>query len=99
MKVKYRILESRYSDGSVRFFPQRGDWWHGWGFYGQNTWSSWSNRGNRVHIWFDTLEKAETFLKREVEWNKTHDPKKETVRDNLVYQVKEITHNYSEEKK
>ena len=98
MKIKYRVLESRYSDGSVRFFPQRGDWWHGWGFYGQNTWSSWSNRGNRVHIWFDTLEKAETFLKREVEWLKTHDPKKDAVVDGYVHQVEEIIHKYDESK-
>ena len=30
MKKKYRILEKRYSDGSVWYFPQIGDWWHGW---------------------------------------------------------------------
>ena len=30
MKKKYRILEKRYSDGSVWYFPQMGDWWHGW---------------------------------------------------------------------
>jgi hypothetical protein len=30
MKTKYRILEKHYSDGSVWYFPQMGDWWHGW---------------------------------------------------------------------
>jgi hypothetical protein len=30
MKKKYRILEKHYSDGSVWYFPQMGDWWHGW---------------------------------------------------------------------
>lgn len=30
MKKKYRILEKHYSDGSVWYFPQIGDWWHGW---------------------------------------------------------------------
>lgn len=100
MKVKYRVYESRYSDGSVRFFPQcRRDWWHGWGFYVQPQWSNFSNRGPGVYIWFDTLEKAQAYLDRIIEWNKTHDPKKETVQNSLVYQVKAITHNYSEEKK
>ena len=38
MKIKYRVLESRYSDGSVRFFPQNHDWWHGWRFYANFQW-------------------------------------------------------------
>lgn len=99
MKIKYRVLESRYSDGSVRFFPQCGDWWHGWRTYAQPQWNNLSNRGPGVKIWFDTLEKAQAYLDRIIEWKKTHDPKKENVQDNLVYQVKEITHNYNGEKK
>lgn len=100
MKVKYRVLESRYSDGSVRFFPQKYDWWHWWRFYGQRFWTSWSNSGTiSAPIWFDSLEKAEAFLKREVEWLKTHDPKKVNPMDGYVHQVKEIIHNYNEEKK
>ena len=99
MKVKYRVYESRYSDGSVRFFPQCGDWWHGWRFYAQAQWSDFSNRGPGVRIWFDTLEKAQAYLDRIIEWRKTHDPKKENAQDKLVYQVKAVTHNYNEEKK
>lgn len=98
MKVKYRVLESRYSDGSVRFFPQSGDWWHGWRFYGLNTWSAFNNRGNRVHVCFDTLEHAEAYLKRQIEWRKTHDPKKVNPMDGYVHQVKEIIHKYDEAK-
>ncbi len=99
MKVKYRVLESRYSDGSVRFFPQSYDWWHGWRFYANSQWSDFDNRGPGIRIWFDTLEKAETFLTREIEWLKIHDPKKEAVVDGYIHQVKEIIHKYNGDKK
>jgi hypothetical protein len=94
MKIKYRVLESRYSDGSVRFFPQRGDWWHGWGCYVKWFWNCWSNRGTHAPIWFDSLEEAEAFLHKEIDWLKTFG-QKTNLRNDHVYQIKEIAHKYS----
>lgn len=65
MKKKYRILEKRYSNGDVGFFPQRGDWWHGWRYFADNS----SRRGwDEPKSWlsFDTYEDAERWLKREM---------------------------------
>lgn len=98
MKIKYRVLESRYSDGSVRFFPQSYDWWHGWRFYANSQWSDFDNRGPGIRVWFDTLEKAEAYLKRQIEWRKTHDPNKIDPMSGYVYRVKEIIHKYDEAK-
>ena len=96
MKIKYRVLESRYSDGSVRFFPQNYDWWHGWRFYGQRFWTSWSNSGMvSAPIWFDSLEKAEAYLHKQIDWLKTFG-RKTKPRGVYVHQVKEIIHNYNE---
>ena len=97
MKVKYRVLESRYSDGSVRFFPQSYDWWHGWRCYGQRFWTSWSNSSSSAPIWFDSLEKAETFIGKQIEWLETNGPKKSYPYDGYVHQVKEIAHRYDKE--
>lgn len=98
MKIKYRVLESQYSDGSVRFFPQcRKDWWHGWGFYVKWLESAYSNHGMQVPIWFDSLEKAKAFLHKEIDWLKTFGQK--TTSKPGAYQIKEIVHNCSEDKK
>lgn len=97
MKIKYRVLESRYSDGSVRFFPQNYDWWHGWRFYGQRFWTNWSNNERSAPIWFDSLEKAEKYLHKQIDWLKTFDRKTKQP-DCYVHQVKEIIHKYDEAK-
>lgn len=65
MKKKFRVLERRYSDGSVGFFPQVGDWWHGWRFFANNS----SRRGwdePRCWISFDTYEEVENWLRCEM---------------------------------
>lgn len=65
MKKKYRILEKRYSDGSVGFFPQRGDWWNGWRYYADSS----SRRGcdePRSWLSYDTYEDAEKMIRREM---------------------------------
>ena len=65
LKKKYRILEKRYSDGNVGFFPQRGDWWHGWMYFADNS----SCRGcDEPGSWisYDTYEEAEKWLRREM---------------------------------
>jgi hypothetical protein len=65
LKKKYRILEKRYSDGGVGFFPQRGDWWHGWRYFADNS----SRRGwDEPNSWlsYDTYEEAEQWLRREM---------------------------------
>lgn len=62
---KYRILEKRYSDGGVGFFPQCGDWWHGWRHYTIAP----SRRGYdepRSWLSYNTYEEAEKWLKREI---------------------------------
>jgi hypothetical protein len=98
MKVKYRVLESRYSDGSVRFFPQNGDWWHGWRFYGKWLWSAYSARGTQAPIWFDSLEEAEAFLHKQIDWLKTFGRKTTRQTYGCVCMVKEIVHKYDKEK-
>jgi len=65
MKKKYRVLEKRYSDGNVRFFPQSGDWWHGWRYFADNS-SRWGWDEPNSWISYDTHEKAEKWLKREM---------------------------------
>lgn len=65
MKQKYRVLEKRYSNGGVRFFPQCGDWWHGWRYFADNS----SRMGwDEPCSWmsYDTYEKAEKWLKLEM---------------------------------
>ena len=65
LKKKYRVLEKRYSDGGVGFFPQRGDWWHGWRYFADNS----SRRGSdepRSWLSYDTYEEAEKWLRREM---------------------------------
>lgn len=65
LKKKYRILEKRYSNGDVGFFPQSGDWWHGWRYFTVPS----SRRGcDEPSSWlsYDTYEEAEKWLKREM---------------------------------
>ena len=93
MKVKYRVLESRYSDGSVRFFPQSGDWWHGWRFFGTRLWGCYSNRDYMMSLWFDSFDEAARFLEAEIQCRQDCEKSKEAQKDKLVYQVKQKIHN------
>lgn len=65
MKKKFRILEKRYSDGGVGFFPQSGDWWHGWRYFADN---SSCRAWDEPHLWlsYDTYEEAEKWIRREM---------------------------------
>lgn len=65
LKKKYRILEKRYSNGDVRFFPQCGDWWRGWRYFANNS----SCRGwdePRSWLSYGTYKEAENWLRREM---------------------------------
>jgi len=60
---KYRILEKKYSDGDVRYFPQRGDWWNGWRCFSDNsTFKGWDEP--KGWLSYKTFAEAETKLKR-----------------------------------
>ena len=65
VKKKFRILEKRYSDGRVGFFPQSGDWWHGWRYFADN---SSCRAWDEPHLWvsYDTYEEAEKWIRREM---------------------------------
>ena len=100
MKTKYRIIESRYSDGSVRFFPQSGDWWHGWRFFAQKQWNEWNNAGwPGIRIWFYKFEDAAHWLEKEIGLKRTlgdgaHDigyiQCVEQIKHNVVAEEKEV---------
>lgn len=70
MRKKYRVLEKRYSDGVVRFFPQVYDWWHGWRYF-SNLNSYHSADEPHCWLWGDTLEKAKNWLLKEIELRRT----------------------------
>jgi len=92
LKKKYRILEKRYSDGGVGFFPQCGDWWHGWRYFADNS----SRRGwdePRSWISYDTYEEAEKWLRREMAITKEiAEGKRPGPSFPPVFAVKTITH-------
>ena len=95
MKTKYRILEKRYSDGDVRFFPQCGDWWNGWRHYSDNL----SYKGcdePRAWLSYATYEEAAARLKRIIAADKAAKLNKPE-RKPPVWPVKIIAHQIEEE--
>lgn len=51
MRLKFRVEEKIYDDGRTRFFPQVGDWWHGWRYKnGEKIQSSLVAEMNRRHM-------------------------------------------------
>ena len=62
MKSKFRVEEKIYDDGQVRFFPQTGDWWHGWRYYADySAWDPYSF----MRVSFDSLDQANDYLERQ----------------------------------
>ena len=62
MRLKFRVEEKIYDDGRTRFFPQVGDWWHGWRYFSEC--SAWDSDSS-VKLSFDSLDQANAYLKRQ----------------------------------
>ena len=93
MKTKYRILEKRYSDGSVWYFPQMGDWWHGWRYIctrhpcpdiGPNT----------TKEVFNSYEDAEKYLEDLISRLNNPDPVVSKLKCWLAWHVETKVHNF-----
>ena len=62
MKSKFRVEEKIYDDGRSRFFPQVGDWWHGWRYFSES--SAWDSV-SFMRVSFDSLDLANAYLERQ----------------------------------
>lgn len=86
MKRKFRVAENHYTDNTVRYFPQIGDWWHGWQYYAID---DGMYPLSRKVISFDSLEEAENYIKKQKEsWDKGMKPVPREYR----YLMKTIVH-------
>ena len=86
MKHKFRIAENHYSDNTIRYFPQIGDWWHGWQYY---TFNDGLYPASIKAISFDSLEEATNYIRKQKDfWEQGFKPKPRKPR----YLMKTIVH-------
>lgn len=86
MKHKFRIAENHYSDNTIRYFPQIGDWWHGWQYY---VFDDGMYPTSRKVVSFDSLDEATDYIKKQKDfWDQGFKPKPRKPR----YLMKTIAH-------
>jgi len=86
MKRKFRVAENHYSDNTVRYFPQIGDWWHGWRYYG---FDDGMYPTSKKVVSFDSLDEAMDYIKKQKDfWDQGFKPKPRKPR----YLTKTIVH-------